>query len=66
MVDPTSMRHDLRCEHCDYVDKRMFGEVLGNDQIECRNCGMMIDISSEKIQEEWRLLAEEVKHIKRY
>ena len=66
MVDRTPTSHDVRCEHCDYIDKRMFGEVLGEDQIECRNCGRMIDISSEALQEEWRLLAEELKHIKRY
>lgn len=66
MVDPTYMREKLPfpCPQCNHTSQPTFGEVVGSDEIACENCGHMLDISDEELQEQWRVRAADVEQIK--
>jgi len=63
MAEPTYMIDELFCPHCKHINELTFAEVLDKDEIACRNCGTMIDISDEKLQARWRQDAKDIKKI---
>lgn len=50
MIDARPFRFELPCPHCGKVDMQIIGELVGKDEITCRYCGEMIDLTDENWQ----------------
>ena len=61
MVDPKEFRFELHCPHCDQTDMQLIELLADKDQIACRNCGQMIDLTNEQLQYDLREVIESFK-----
>ena len=61
MVDPIEFRFELHCPHCDRTDLQMIELLADKDEIACRNCGQMIDLTNEQLQRDLREIIERFK-----
>jgi len=49
-LNPNVYRFDLPCPHCDQVDQLLIGELVDKDEIACRYCEEMIDLTNAELQ----------------
>ena len=63
MIDPLVHRFELPCPHCGQMDLQVIGEMVGKDEIACRFCGEMIDLSDEQWQTGLRKFIEGLRNI---
>ena len=56
---------EVPCPHCGTTGLQLIGDLINNDEIACRACGGMIDLTSE----EWRSglieMIEGLRHVSR-
>jgi hypothetical protein len=60
MVDPM-FRFELHCPHCDQTDMQLIELLADKEEIACRNCGQMIDLTNEQLQHDLREVIESFK-----
>jgi hypothetical protein len=58
MIDPKEFRFELNCSHCDQTDMQMIELLADKEEIACRNCGQMIDLTNEQLQRDLRKVIE--------
>ena len=49
-LNPNVFRLDLPCPHCGETDKQLIGELIEKDEIACRYCREMIDLTNAMFQ----------------
>lgn len=49
-MDPTIFRIELPCPHCGKKDLQLIGDLVGKDEIACRYCRGVVDLTDEKWQ----------------
>lgn len=62
-VDPMGFRFELPCPHCGQTDLQLVGDLVGKDEIACRGCGEMVDLTNEKWQAGLQQFIEGLRHI---
>ncbi|MCY0146215.1 hypothetical protein OEG84_00395 [Hoeflea sp. G2-23] len=54
MIDQIGMRYELPCPRCGEMDQQLISDLVGKDEIACRFCGHIIDLTDEKWQSGFR------------
>ena len=62
-LNPNVFRFDLPCPHCDQVDQQLIGELVDKDEIACRYCDEIIDLTNAELQAVLREAIEGLKEI---
>jgi hypothetical protein len=66
MIDANPFRFPIPCPHCGQTDLQVVADLVGKDEIACRFCGEMIDLTNEKWQSGLAEFIESLRQIQRF